>query len=368
MPIIRKRLYSAEVYPDDIRYNDDTDTVQRLVNDEWVDAPESDPRKLTTFPPRTSSDPRCDSAASVADALKNQLDQTITGIENGMTAIQIAGLILGLFSFGVFAIFINIALFIADLLLDAGSTALDAALTPDAYEKLTCALYCQMDSQGRLDATGLANAQAEITSEVGGLGATVLNAMLSLAGEGGINNLGAIGTSTGDCAACSCAGDWCYIWEFPVASYSTEWEVNDVYTGLGGAWTIDVGWQASNGTAGTIGLRGIARKINFADTTLTRIKASFDYVKGTTDFGGGGAFGFSVNGTNVLFSNFNGMATTNPLLKEWNGVIAGANEVIMNIFCSRDGSSPYTYNGNITWHYIQFEGNGINPFGEDNCP
>ena len=206
MPLIRKQLIASDVYPENIRYNEGTDTVQSLIDGVWTDNPAADPRNQTTFPPRLTANPACDAAQSVVDALKNQIDQTITAIDNTLTLFQIAGLILGLFSFGVFAIFINIALAIADAMATAGATALNAALTNPVYEQLTCILFCNMDGQGRINQEGLDATIAEVDTEIGGLAAATINAMLSLAGVGGINNLASLGTSTGDCSGCTDCG------------------------------------------------------------------------------------------------------------------------------------------------------------------
>lgn len=204
MPIIRRQLKPSDVYPDDLRYNEATETVQSFVNGDWVDNPAADPRRQTTLPPRLTSDPACDAAQSVTDALSAQISSILTAIDNAGTAYTIAGLILGLLAFGPFGIFIGIALFIADIMLSAGTTALEAALTPAVYDTFKCILFCEMDAQGRIDAADLATIQVEVSSQIGGLGATILNAMTSLAGEGGINNLASLGTSTGDCSECDC--------------------------------------------------------------------------------------------------------------------------------------------------------------------
>lgn len=204
MPIVRRKLDAATVYPTDIRYNPDTDQVQSLVNGSWVDNPDADPRTQTTFPARITSDPACDAARSVADALKAQIDQTIEAVNNAKTAFTIAGLILGLFTFGVFDIFVAIALGIANAMIDAGGTALAAALSPATYDTLTNILFCAFDSSGRLKSGGLAQAESDVSDQIGGLGATILNAMLQLAGTGGVNNLAALGTSTGDCSGADC--------------------------------------------------------------------------------------------------------------------------------------------------------------------
>lgn len=203
MPIIRKKLVASEVYPDTIRYNPDTDTVESLIDGVWTPNPDVDPRTTTLYPPRITGSTRCDAAASVSDAFKNQIDQTIVAVGNAATAFTIAGLILGLLSFGVFAIFISIALTIADAMIGAGAAALTAALTPSVYDQFTCILYCNMDGNGRLQPGGLAAVQGDVTAQIGGLAATVLNSMVALAGEGGINNLASLGTSTGSCGGCT---------------------------------------------------------------------------------------------------------------------------------------------------------------------
>lgn len=231
MPIIRRKLQPSDVYPDTIRYNPLTDEVEVLVDGDWIPAPDSDPRRQTTLPPRVTANPACDGARSVADALSNQIDQIATAIDNAQTAAQIAALILGLFSFGVFAIFINIALAIAGYMLDAGTAAIVAALPGSAYDDLTCILYCHMDGNGRLIEGTLPAVQDQITTEIGGIGAVILNQMLALAGEGGINNLAAAGTSTGSCGGCDCGcGAGCTPGTVTYEYDDAAWTVHGTYT------------------------------------------------------------------------------------------------------------------------------------------
>lgn len=205
MPVIRRRLDPNTVYPEGMRYNEDTETFQSFINGEWTDNPEGDPRKQTIFPPRLTSDPACDAAASVKDALKNQIDSILLAIDNGATAATIAGTILSLFAFGPFGVFIGIALFLADQMLSAGTAALEAAFTETVWDTFACILYCNMNEQGRLSADAMAQVQTEIAAQIGGLAGGLLNVMLNLAGEGGVNNLAALGSSIGDCSECDCA-------------------------------------------------------------------------------------------------------------------------------------------------------------------
>lgn len=204
MPIIRKKLVASEVYPETLRYDEGTDTVQSFIDGEWKNNPDADPRKQTTLPPRITSDPACDAGRSIADALKTQIDQTIVAIGNAATAFTIAGIILSLFSFGLFAVFISIALTIADAMIGVGASGLTAALTPTVYDQLACIINCYMNGSGRLVANGLTSIQTDVDDQIGGVAATVINSMLSLAGEGGINNLASLGTATGDCDDCDC--------------------------------------------------------------------------------------------------------------------------------------------------------------------
>lgn len=205
MPLIRKQLKPADVYPEDMRYNPDLEQFESFIGGEWTANPEGDPRKQTIFPPRLTADPACDAAESVQDAFKNQIDSILLAIDNGATAFAIAGTILGLFAFGPFGVFISIALFLADQMLSAGTTALSAAFTETTWDTFKCILYCNMNAQGRLTEASLDQVQIDIGDQIGGLAGGLLNVMLDLSGEGGVNNLGALGNSTGDCVDCPCA-------------------------------------------------------------------------------------------------------------------------------------------------------------------
>jgi hypothetical protein len=108
-----------------------------------------------------------------------------------------------LLSFGVFAIFISIALTVADGMIGAGASALTAALTGAVYDQLKCILYCHMNPQGQVSEGQLAAIEADVTAQIGGLAATTINSMLSLAGFAGVSNLASLGTSTGDCSDCT---------------------------------------------------------------------------------------------------------------------------------------------------------------------
>jgi hypothetical protein len=265
MPIIRKKLVEDEVYPSTLRYNTDTDTVQSLVNGDWVDNPDADPRHQTTLPPRITSDSKCDAAQSIVDALQGQLAQVVDAIGAASTLFTIAGLILGLFTFGTFDIFISIALTLGGAMVDAGAPTLESALSPAAFETLKCILRCQMDSNGRLTSGSLAIAEGQVTDQIGGLGALVMNAMLSLAGEGGLNNLSSLGTSTGDCTECDPCSDPCGV-KFVNLYYGTFLGVFDGYyryasQSNGTYEVVDLGTASSSDCCSILDYRDVSGSI-----------------------------------------------------------------------------------------------------------
>jgi hypothetical protein len=202
LPVIRRKLDPNEVYSENLRYDEDTDTVQSLVNGEWVDNSAADPRTQTLFPPISTSDPACDAAQRVSDAFEGQIEQIITLITESNTFFTIAGAILALFEFGPFGLFIALAIALAHVMLDAGTVALTAAFTPAVWQKFKCILFCEFNAQGRLKPDGFSDLLSKVDSLIGGLAGTILHAMCSLAGEGGVNNLAALGTATGDCSDC----------------------------------------------------------------------------------------------------------------------------------------------------------------------
>ena len=352
MPIIRRKLQASDVYPDDIRYDADTDTVQRLINDDWTDSPESDPRTQTTFPPRLTADTACDAAESVKDAVKGQVDAILTAIDNAATAFTVGGLILGLFTFGVFEIFIAIALAIANAMLDAGTSALAAALTDPVYHTFACILDCHMNTSGRLDAGSLPEIEAEIDDQIGGLAATILNSMLSLAGEGGINNLASLGTSTGDCDDCGCIETWCYDFDFTLSDGGSFVTVT-LGTWVGGTGWVGVAYGSGGGISGMVfdfdvaQLRGM-EMIHTASSYGGYQKLS---VWENTPAAGVNHFLSSdpevMNGINVhsIYDSFD--------------IENLANRVTLYV----DGAGS----SNATIHHIKFWGTGTNPFGDNNC-
>ena len=352
MPIIRRKLDPDTVYPSTLRYDADTDTVQSLVNGDWVDNPEADPRHQTTFPPRITSDPACDAAQSVTDALKGQIAGVVEAIDNASTLFTIAGVILSIFTFGTFGVFISLALAAADSMVGYGSTAINAALTDPVWDQFKCILDCIMDGSGRITASDLTEIEAQVTSDIGGIGAIIINQMLSLAGEGGVNNLAAIGTSTGDCDDCGCVEEWCYDFDFTISDWSSFVTVSL------GTWVGGTGWVGvPYGTGG--GINGMVFDFDVSQVrgmSMVHTASAYGGYQKLAVWQNTPAAGVNhslasdpevMNGINI-YSQYDSFDITNMM-----------NKVTMYV----DGASS----SNATIHHVTFWGTGTNPFGDSNC-
>jgi len=372
MPLIRKQLKPSDVYPDDIRYNPSGDKVELFIDGEWKEAPGSDPRKNNTLPPRVTSDTKCDAAQSVADALENQINGIVTAIDNAATVFTIAGIILSILSFGVFAIFISIALGIADFMIGLGATAIQAALPPSAYDTIKCIFYCHMDDDGRITAEKIPVIQQEMVDQLGATGGSIINTMIDLAGFAGINGMAAVGSSTGDCTACPCADEWCYLFDF-VNDNNGGWAVFPRNGVNFGTYELGSGWVYTDAVANQSGINTASREVRiartFSSTVITKVTVTYAYTFGASDSTALQAFDLSVGGTvrvTRTFATLTPGASQDIVYEPVGGVVATS--IQQGVRSSRDISAPLTYSGNAAILAIRVEGTGTNPFGSDNCP
>lgn len=213
MPIIRKKLYETEGRSKDLRYDEETDTVEIRIGGVWYPSPENDPRRTPTLPPRTGSDPRCDAAANLVANWHTWMDDTI----NSLTlSAGFAALVSLLFSRvpilgGGASLFLGLIEGAIAALMSAGATDLNNSFTETVYENLQCYFYCHMDDDGQLSRAGLDRVLADVFENED---VTVYNTMLFLAlsmGEGGLSDWATMGSVTGDCDECpNC--EWTYLY------------------------------------------------------------------------------------------------------------------------------------------------------------
>jgi len=211
--IIRKKLDPAEVGGANTRYNDDCDCIQTTPDDgtTWNDNPGLDPRHNAALqlPPRGGADPQCDAAANMRAQLEKFINTILTVATQGAGASAILGVLI--FFMPAVAILWTLALEIMGGLLTIGQSTINAAFTSGVYDQLECIFYCHIGGDGTCSAAQLAAIEEQIGTDIGGVVQAVMALYLSILGEVGLTNSGAIGAETGDCSGCDCG--WCLRWD-----------------------------------------------------------------------------------------------------------------------------------------------------------
>lgn len=201
---------------DGLIYDSDSDTVRRSIDggETYFDTPELDPRHGDGFryPPNTAEDQKCQAAANMTRYISDLISEVILVVDTAGTAEGLVAILLPfLIELGPFGILIDLVLGLAFILFAAGATAISAAFTSGVYDQLTCIFYCNISADGTVSAAQLAQIQAQIASDIGGLVQTVLDSMFFLMGEVGLSNAGAIGDAPADCSSCDCPPS-CHEW------------------------------------------------------------------------------------------------------------------------------------------------------------
>lgn len=211
MDIVRKQLSGQEIVPAFIRYNDGTGVVQTTPDNgaTWVDSPQSDPRNTNAFPPLTGATARCDASERMTALVQGLITDIDAKLQAGAAAAEIASLILLVLAFipliGIFAAFIGA---IASQYVVVGYAAFHAAFSGFDWTAFKCELYALIDAQGRLNASTFAQFQTWVTDTYSSPLDTILNALLSTLGYGGLNDAAATRGETGSCASCSSTFDY----------------------------------------------------------------------------------------------------------------------------------------------------------------
>jgi len=207
--LIKKRLWEGEVVPVNMRYNIDTDQIERT-NDggaTWVADPGSDPRHNDAYrmPARTGSDPQCDAAANMRKWFRDFVESVTQLLEVGALAFVVINEILRFIDL-LFegAILLSAITEAAELLLGIGSAALEGAFDEGTYDTLMCIFYCRADGDGQVDAAAFDHIRNDIDAQLNTTAAIVTNFILGIQGEVGLSNAGAIGSETADCSTCIC--------------------------------------------------------------------------------------------------------------------------------------------------------------------
>lgn len=230
--IVRKELTQNEVQPPGTRYNSDCDCVQATTDGgtTWVDAPGLDPRSQPGYlmPARTSSDPRCDAAANMVNAIRGFLE----GLDDGLTNFAIATAIIAAFGLLVPTLGLILALIIAvaDAIFAGEISAWKAAMTDAVYDQLLCIFFRDASSDGTLTQTQFDTIYGDVGAQLPTTAGQFTQLVLSIIGQVGLNNAGTQGTETADCSLCPPP---CFSWpDLITASHVFEGD-NHSHTSIG---------------------------------------------------------------------------------------------------------------------------------------
>lgn len=345
--IVRKKLSADEVGGANTRYDDDCDCTQTTPDGgtTWIDNPGIDPRHSPALqmPPRTTSDPQCDAAANMRHQLEKFINTIVTVASQGAGASQILGVLA--FFMPEIAILWLLATEIVGGLLSVGQSVINAAFTTPVYDQLEQIFYCNISSDGTCSAEQLAAIESDIGSIIGGVVQVVMAAYLTLTGEVGLTNSGAVGDEVGDCSGFICG--WCY--EIDFTSTDGGWSS---FSTPGAVYTPGVGWTdaTSGGTRGTF-----IESPTFPLATFTHIEFDYtavDNVTSTVDYG-------RVSGTITMLDVCPG--ALGSFTVGWDGS-ESFDQVGLQV-----GNSTSFPAGSSKITRALFRGTGANPFGDNNC-
>jgi len=243
--VIRKRLSEDEYSNPAYRYDEACACVQYSPDGgmTWIDAPESDPRHATRYAlplPGGGGQP-CDAAANMVKWLHDFIDGAEEVFALGGIAVTMVNF---LFTFTELIFpptgLVQLIVDVAGTIFGVGETALTAAFTSTEYDLLLCIFACRIEPSGAVTAGDLALIQGDVSFQLNTTAALVVNALLSLQGEVGLQNAGAIGTETGDCSACEC--EHCHEWDFTVSDGG--WSAFVTGCGARASYSAGIGWVA----------------------------------------------------------------------------------------------------------------------------
>lgn len=183
----------------------------------WTDAPDFDYRNISTlFPPPSAigiTNTKCQAADGVVQTIKVEIVEALDATFAVAQILSlIAAVLLAILSAGSLAAFTPLITAIGAAILDVGVSATQAAFTTAVWDRLRCNIYCHMNSDNSIDATGLAAILSQLTIDESGIVETVLYGIINAAGIIGITNMirSNKGDPDADCSACCpvCGSDW----------------------------------------------------------------------------------------------------------------------------------------------------------------
>jgi len=185
-------------------------TLQRSLNGggTWIDAPEFDPRNNSPQSPPLPDDDtdqvRCDMAASVAEAIKQQVGAQLTDDMSRYTLDELLqDWVTTYINFwDPFTAIVTIA---ANQIFALVISALRAALTDEVYDLLKCLVLEQMPDDGLWTPGAAESLRASVSASISGIAGQFLQHLIYLMGAVGLTNLSrsgfVVGANCDDCIA-----------------------------------------------------------------------------------------------------------------------------------------------------------------------
>lgn len=356
MYVVRKKLTPDEINPPYLRYNSETDAIQRT-NDggsTWIDDPGADPRSADVYraPALATSDPRCDAAANMTQKMRTFVNFDVAtagqfGLASGLLALL-------LLVFPIAGELVDLILIIAGAILEIGASSISSAFTQDVYDALLCIFYDNIDADGQMSAAQLDEIKTEIAAQLDSVVNDVFLLHSLTLGEVGWSNAGARGEETGDCDTCEA---WCYT--FDLTAEDAGFAANQP-----GSWDVPLGhWESGTGWVADQAYRPDYEDYSVAlDMSLTLPAGSYGSFVFTCDV----VYGASPLGTYICV----GEICSDDFGEGLNLLIdslenCGGGTVLNLQLLPAYGTSPP--GGSAVAKALTITGIGVNPFGEDNC-
>jgi len=203
MKVIRKQLSAIEGLPAWQRWDDATGTYQVYDGATWRAAPQLDPRYNTSgrAAPNTRPDKRCAAARGMRVHIENLMEQfwLLDSI------IQIASSIINIITLIVPAATIlwHLIFAVVQAIWALGSAALVSAFSGNAFARLQCVFWSNIDADGMMSDAQFSAANTEICANFDATVCAALGLLFNALGPVGLSNAGAYYAQDDDCTSCS---------------------------------------------------------------------------------------------------------------------------------------------------------------------
>jgi len=348
--VIRKELSEKEGLSPWVRWDETCECVQSLFGETWIDNPLADPRfnPGNLAPPNSGIDPRCNAAFG----MRTKVENIMTAFFEASALIDAANAILALITVTVPGIGLiwRVIFAVVEALYAIGSAALVIAFTEEAYEELQCIFYNGIGENGQMSAAQLSDINTKICENMDVTICAAMGLLLNMLGFVGMSNAGAMFAEEGDCSECPVY--WCYTFDFTISDGGWAQDPNQV-PGCG-TYSSGVGWVQTFNAGNNV--TGVYINRTFDPSILTSIEMFWEHTDPVSTANGYTAL---TPGTYVSRFAVSGSADS----ASWSGNISDIPEVAVSVGNSSDGSGA----GTSTITRITLRGEGINPFGEDNC-